>query len=141
MFLGNCVTDLCYICTGNRECRRCRRRLPIHLFQGDLCRACRNIDPSHIGRYALGGYVEEHEFLGDNGDVSVDDFVRRHADAVTSTFNEAKNYLCLKFEKFLSRSKQFIYARPLSHPIGLCFLLNLFYSRFVHCCTNNELIN
>jgi len=79
------------LCTDNRQCRRCRRRLPIHLFQGDLCRACRNIDPSHIGRYALGGYVEEHVFLGDNGDVSVDDFVRRHADAVASTFNEAKN--------------------------------------------------
>jgi len=63
-----------------------RRRLPGHLFQGDLCQACRNIDPSHIGRYALGGYVEEHEFLGVSGDVSVDDFVRRHADAVTSTF-------------------------------------------------------
>ena len=93
MFLGNCVTDLCYICIGNRECRRCRRRLPGRLFQddNDLCRACRNIDPSHIGRYTLGGFVEEHEFLGNNGDVSVDDFVRRHADAVTSTFNEAKN--------------------------------------------------
>ena len=64
-----------------------------HLFQddNDLCRACRDINPSHIGRYALGGYVEEHEFLGNNGDVFVDDFVRQHADAVTSTFNEAKN--------------------------------------------------
>ena len=77
--------------TDNSQCCRCRRRLPIHLFQGDLCRACRNIDPSHIGRYALGAYVEKHVFLGDNGDVSVDDFVRRHADAVESTFNEAKN--------------------------------------------------
>jgi len=111
----NCKTSSSDLCTDNRECRRCRRRLPGHLFQGDLCRACRNIDPSHIGRYALGGYVEEHVFLGDNGDVSVDDFVRRHADAVTSTFNEAKNkhmyvLFVLKFEKFLSRSRQFIYT-------------------------------
>ena len=79
-----------------------------------------NIDPSHIGRYALGGYVEEHEFLGNNGDVSVDDFVYRHADAVTATLNEAKNKhmyvfiicLLLKFEKFLSRDSDSLSMRP-----------------------------
>ena len=122
-------SDLYYICIGNRECRRCQRRLPGHLFQddNDLCRACRNIDPSHIGRYALGGYVEEHEFLGNNGDVSVDDFVRRHADAVNlySTkrkINTCMYYFCLllSFEKFLSRSLSMYDRRLFSHPCLIC---------------------
>jgi len=85
------------------------------------------MDPSHIGRYALGGYVEEHQFLGNSRDVSVDDFVRRHADAVTSTFNEAKNKhmyvlfcLLLKFEKSLSRSLLIYDRRLSSHPCIIC---------------------
>ena len=62
-----------------------------------------------------------------SGDVSVDDFVRRHADAVISTFNEAKNKhmyvlfcLLLKFEKFLSRSLSMYDRRLFSHTCLIC---------------------
>jgi len=98
MFVGKCTNcgitsseELCGLCAHNRQCRRCHRHLPYHLFQvGDnLCRACRNIDPNHIGRYALGRLVEEHAFTGDENDVAIDDFVRRHSDAINSTLNTA----------------------------------------------------
>ena len=98
MFVGKCTNcgiscagDLCGVCDHNRQCRRCQRRLPSHLFQaGDvLCRACRNIKPENIGRYALGGLVQEAVWTGEPTDMVVDDFVRRHTNDIVSTINAA----------------------------------------------------
>ena len=98
MFVGKCTNcgiscagDLCGVCDHNRQCRRCQRRLPSYLFQaGDvLCRACRNIKPENIGRYALGGLVQEAVWTGEPTDMVVDDFVRRHTNDIVSTINAA----------------------------------------------------
>jgi len=64
---------------------------PVYLFQaGDvLCRACRNIKPENIGRYALGGVVQEAVWTGESTDMVVDDFVRRRSDDIVSTLNAA----------------------------------------------------
>jgi len=88
----NCGTSgMCGVCDHNRQCRRCQRRLPSHLFQaGDvLCRACRNIKPENIGRYALGGLVQVAMWTGESTDMDVDDFVRRHTNDNVSTLNAA----------------------------------------------------
>jgi len=72
--------DLCRICTDNPECRRCHRRLPPYLFEGDgdLCRACWRINPNNLRRFALGSLVREAIWTGQPGDIDVAEFVRSH---------------------------------------------------------------
>ena len=100
MFVGKCrncgivsTGDLCGVCNNNRQCRRCRRRLPSYLFHigNVLCKACRNIKPENIGRYALGALVQEAVWTGESTREggTADNFVRRHTDDIVSTLNVA----------------------------------------------------
>ena len=80
--------DLCRICTDNPECRRCHRRLPPHLFEGDgdLCRACRRINPNNLRRFALGSLVREAVWTGQPGDIDIAEFVRGHTVDIVAAY-------------------------------------------------------
>ena len=78
----------CRICTDNPECRRCHRRLPPHLFEGDgdLCRACRRINPNNLRRFALGSLVREAVWTGQPGDIDIAEFVRGHTVDIVAAY-------------------------------------------------------
>jgi len=82
--------QLCRICTDNPECRRCHRRLPLHLFEGDSdqCRACRRINPNNLRRFALGHLVREAVWTGQPEDIDVAEFVRNHTVDIVAAYDD-----------------------------------------------------
>jgi len=92
MFVGKCTNcgiastgDLYAYATTTDSVSR-----PTCFKIGDvLCRACRSIKPENIGRYALGGLVQEAVWTGESTDVDVDNFIRHRPDDIASTFNAA----------------------------------------------------
>ena len=83
---------LCRACTNHRMCRRCRRYLPTHRYDGDgetTCRTCRNIRPENLHRYALQNAAAQYSWNGNDGEIDVANFLRQRADEIASTYSRA----------------------------------------------------
>ena len=83
---------LCRACINHRMCRRCRRYLPTHRYDGDdetTCRTCRNIRPENLHRYALQNAAAQHSWNGNHDEIDVADFLRQRADEIASTYSSA----------------------------------------------------
>ena len=88
-----------------KHSNRCGRRLPHHLFVtgNGFCRACRNIDPTHFGRHAIGHIIQESTFDGEAHDVDLINFVRRDSQHIAEVFNETVDCF-ISFKYFSSSS-------------------------------------
>ena len=83
---------LCHACANHRICRRCRRYLPTHRYDGDdetTCRTCRNIQPENLHRYALQHAAAQYSWNGNDDEIDVADFLRQRADEIASTYSTA----------------------------------------------------
>ena len=83
---------LCRACINHRMCRRCRRYLPTHRYDGDdetTCRTCRNIRPENLHRYALQNTAAQHSWNGNDNEIDVADFLRQRADEIASIYSSA----------------------------------------------------
>jgi len=83
---------LCRACANHRICRRCRRYLPTHRYDGDdekTCRTCRNIQPENVHRYALQHAAAQYSWNGNDGEIDVADFMRQRVDEIASTYSSA----------------------------------------------------
>ena len=76
--------------SGFKRCSRCSRRLPENFFVTGcgLCRACRELDPAHFGRYAIGNIIQHKVWNGEAGDADLINFIRHHSEDITTVFNE-----------------------------------------------------
>jgi len=75
---------LCKYCRDLPACRRCHRRLPsTHFSPSDatLCQCCCNKD-KYKSLHALGRVVTEVELPVVDADVSLDEYIARHADRI-----------------------------------------------------------
>jgi len=83
---------LCRACINHRMCRRCRRYLPTHRYDGDdetTCRTCRNIRPENLHRYALQNTAAQHSWNGNDNEIDVAEFLRQRADEIASIYSSA----------------------------------------------------
>ena len=84
--------------SGFKRCSRCSRRLPENFFVTGcgLCRACRELDPAHFGRYAIGNIIQHKVWNGQADDTDLINFVRHHSEDITTVFNETtENHMCV----------------------------------------------
>jgi len=84
--------------SGLKRCSRCSRRLPENFFVigSGLCRACRELDPSHFGRYAIGNVIQHKVWNGQAGDADLINFIMHHSEDITTVFNETtENHMCV----------------------------------------------
>ena len=56
---------------------------------GHAATSIRNINPQHIRRYALGGSVQEHSWIGSSNDVDITQFIHYHSQCIIQNFKEA----------------------------------------------------
>lgn len=82
---------LCVVCTGNPQCRQCKRRLPPGLFPvgEDTCKTCQRKLDNGTRRTALHGMVIEEDIPVGETDADVEVFLQENADQMMGILHRA----------------------------------------------------
>jgi len=87
---------LCFSCRKYRQCGRCYRHLPDHLYSTSdsnvhVCNACQNRDKNDVGRYCLDRVIGDRTWCGTADDIDVINFIQQRHNDITITFETARN--------------------------------------------------